>query len=449
MRRLIIPLLVVALLITGYFAYNQYQLNQDLTRRAESQYQRSFHELVWNVDTINSQLAKTLVTSSPEQIMQSLTNLLRETFAASSNLGGIPIAMVELEKTEKLLNDIADYSYYILKRNNLDGKELSEEEWEKLQELYKRCRVVRDELDQIEAKVLDRDLSFVEVETVALRKGKKLKDNTIIEGFTTIENKVKAFPDLQFDEGIQKIEPEPQPLSGEEITEEQAAELARKFMNEHDGPVARAEVAFDTEGRIPVYGVAIYKEREDTPSYLEVTKRGGHILQMYIQRKIQEANLDYNEAEKEARKFLNTHGFQNLVLVETDSDTNVANFTFVPTQEGVLLYPDMLKVNVALDNGQVISFDQTSFLSYHRNRDIPQPELSEEQISAKINPNLRVEHIRLALIPSEYEKRELLTYEVKGKINDETFLLFIDAKTGEENRIVRLTKPREFKITVR
>ena len=80
--------------------------------------------------------------------------------------------MVELEKTEKLLNDIADYSYYILKRNNLDGKELSEEEWEKLQELYKRCRVVRDELDQIEAKVLDRDLSFVEVETVALRKGK-------------------------------------------------------------------------------------------------------------------------------------------------------------------------------------------------------------------------------------------------------------------------------------
>ena len=87
MRRLIIPLLVVALLITGYFAYNQYQLNQDLTRRAESQYQRSFHELVWNVDTINSQLAKTLVTSSPEQIMQSLTNLLKRNFCCQFQPG--------------------------------------------------------------------------------------------------------------------------------------------------------------------------------------------------------------------------------------------------------------------------------------------------------------------------------------------------------------------------
>src|SRR5690554_3982535 len=120
MRKLIIPLLVVALLITGYYAYGQSQLNDDLIRRAEAQYQKNFHELVWGVDTINSQLAQTLVTSSPEQIMSSLTNVWRESFGAQANLSSIPVTMIELDKTQKLLDDIGSYSYYLLKENNIE-----------------------------------------------------------------------------------------------------------------------------------------------------------------------------------------------------------------------------------------------------------------------------------------------------------------------------------------
>ncbi|MDK2822347.1 MAG: spore germination protein [Clostridia bacterium] len=449
MRKVVIPILLVALLITGYFAYNQYRINQDLIRRAESQYQRSFHELVWNVDTINSQLAQTLVSSSPEQIMLSLTNLWRETFSASSNLGGIPITMVELDKTDQLLNDIADYSYYILKKNKLQKEDLTEKEWNKLQELYKRSKIVKNELQNIEAAVLDRDLSFVEVETVVLRKGQDLADNTITDGFRTIEDKVKAFPDLQFDEGVQKIEPEPQPIGGKEISENEAIEIARKFMNDHDGPITKAEMSFSSNGKIPTYGVRTFKKGEEIPTYVEVTKKGGQVIQMYMQRPIKEANIDFKAAEEEARKFLEEHGFNNMDLVEIDTDTNTAILTFVPTQQGVRLYSDMVRTHVALDNGQVISFDQTSYLSYHRERTLSTPKLQEQQVTDDMNPNFKVEQVNLALVPSEYETTEILCYEVRGKMDSERFILFVNADTGEDVRIVRMTKPKEFEISIR
>lgn len=450
MRKVVIPVLLGLLVFTGYFAYNQYKLNEDLTRRAEGQYQRSFHELVWNVETINSQLAQTLISSSPEQVLLSLTNLWRESFAASSNLGGIPIAMIELDKTDKLINDIADYSYYILKNNNLENKKLTEKEWEKIREFYDRSLAVRDELQNVEASVLNRDLSFVEVETVVMRNGRKLKDNTIVDGFQSIEDKVKAFPDLEFDEGVQKIEPEPRPISGKEITKEEAVTIARKFMNEHDGPITTAEMNFSADGKIPIYGVRTVKDGEDIPTYLEITKKGGQVIQMYMERDINEVKLDFQSAEEHARKFLKEHNFQDVELVDISTDTNTVIFIFVPTKEDVRLYSDMIKTHVALDNGQVIGFDQTSYLSYHHDRTIAIPTLKEEEITENMNPNFEVQQVALAYVPSEFkENHEVLCYEVRGKIKEEKFILFINADTGEDFRIVRITKPREFHMNVR
>lgn len=450
MRKIIIPVLLGLLVLTGYYGYNQQKINQDLSRRAESQYQRSFHELVWNVETINSQLAQTLISSSSEQVMLSLTNLWRETFAANSNLGGIPIAMVELDKTEELIQDIADYSYYILKKNNLENEKLTEKEWEKLQEFYERSLVVRDELQNMESSVLNRDLSFVEVETNVLRNGRKLKDNTIVDGFQTIEAKVRAFPDLQFDEGVQKIEPEPRPIQGKEITEEEAVAIARRFMNDHDGPIATSEMSFSADGKIPIYGVKTIKEGDEIATYLEVTKKGGHVIQMYMERPIDEVNLDFQAAEEKAREFLKAHDFVDMELVDVSTDTNTAVFIFVPTENGIRLYSDMVKTHVALDNGQVIAFDQTSYLSYHHKRTVSTPKIKEEEITKNMNPNFDVQQIALAYVPSEFrENHEVLCYEVRGKIKEERFILFVNADTGEDFRIVRITKPREFNVNVR
>lgn len=449
MRRFLIPVLVIALLITGIWGYNQYMLNKDLLRRAESQYQKNFYELVSSMDNINSQLAQTLVSSSPKQIMFSLSNLWRDCFAAKNNMGSIPLAMVKLDKTELLLTDIAEYSYYLLEKNNLEQKKLTEKEWQKIQDLYERSKVIKDELEEVQASVLNKDLSFVDLETKALVQGRKLKNNTIVEGFNMVENKMKAFPDLDFAEGVLKIEPEPRPLKGQKIDQQEALLIAKQFMNRHDGPVERQDIAFVGQGTIPTYGVRTYKKNSKIPSYVEVTQKGGQVIQMYIDSPVKSSTIEIEKALEMAEKFLQEHKFLDMELIDADSNNNIIIFTFIPSQEGVVLYPDMVKVQVALDSGKVISFDQTSYLSYHHRRNIPAAKISPEEATSDMNPNFNIQKVRLALIPSEYEQAELLTYEVRGKIKNETFIIFVNALTGEDERVVRITKPQLFPVKIR
>ena len=54
-----------------------------------------------------------------------------------------------------------------------------------------------------------------------------------------------------------------------------------------------------------------------------------------------------------------------------------------------------------------------------------------------MNPNFKVEDIRLALITDEYSVNEILTYEVRGTVVNESFSIFVNAQTGQETRIVR------------
>ena len=63
-----------------------------------------------------------------------------------------------------------------------------------------------------------------------------------------------------------------------------------------------------------------------------------------------------------------------------------------------------------------------------------------------MNPNLKVQSIRLALITDEYSIGEYLTYEVRGEVVGETFAVFVDANTGMERRIVRLSEDTQYQF---
>lgn len=103
----------------------------------------------------------------------------------------------------------------------------------------------------------------------------------------------------------------------------------------------------------------------------------------------------------------------------------------------MIVYPDLIKVLVALDNGQILTYDALGYLMSHRERDLPQPKISISEARKKLNPELEVEEERMAVIPSD-GSHERLTYEFKAKMDGEDFLVYINALTGEEERIFKL-----------
>lgn len=94
-------------------------------------------------------------------------------------------------------------------------------------------------------------------------------------------------------------------------------------------------------------------------------------------------------------------------------------------------------MKVALDDGEVVGFSARDFLTSHRKRTIPKPEITEAEAKSKLNKNVQVRETRLALITNELGQ-EVLCYEMLGTIENDTFRMYINAKDGSEEKVEKL-----------
>lgn len=122
---------------------------------------------------------------------------------------------------------------------------------------------------------------------------------------------------------------------------------------------------------------------------------------------------------------------------ESSQYDGVGVFSFVPVQDDVWLYPDSIRIKVALDDGEITGFNAKDFLISHKKRDLPKPKLTPEKAKASLNPNVKVQETRIALVTNELSQ-EVLCYEILGTIENDTFRMFINANDGTEEKVQKM-----------
>ena len=95
----------------------------------------------------------------------------------------------------------------------------------------------------------------------------------------------------------------------------------------------------------------------------------------------------------------------------------------------------MIKVKIALDNGEILGMETSGYLNNHTERTIEEPTISMDEAKSKLNKNLEITSEGLAIIPTEW-RTEIFCYEFKGKVDNTDFLVYINAKTGKEENIL-------------
>ena len=113
----------------------------------------------------------------------------------------------------------------------------------------------------------------------------------------------------------------------------------------------------------------------------------------------------------------------------------MVTINYAAVQDGVLLYPDLIKVKVAMDNGDICSVECSGYIYNHETRENLTVSIGETETKAKINKDVEIKNIRLAIIPKE-SKEEVLTYEIKGKIDNHDVLIYINANNGKEENVL-------------
>ena len=168
---------------------------------------------------------------------------------------------------------------------------------------------------------------------------------------------------------------------------------------------------------------------------------------MNSNRTVNSEIISQEEANEKGKEFLNNKGLNNMKETYYLKQDGIATINYAYTQNDVVVYSDLVKVKVALDNGEVLGIETTGYLNNHTQRDTSKVKISKEEAKKTLNKDLEISSEGLAIIPTEYNT-EILCYEFKGKVDDREFLVYINAENGREEDILIITNTPNGTLTM-
>lgn len=433
-----IPALAAVMAIGGlaYWGYGLSRDREQIVTYMNNNNQRAFYQLVDHVENMEVMLSKGLVSNSPSQRMMIFSDVWQESYAARETLGQIPVTGPSLTRTSTFLTQTGDYVWSLAKRF-VRGDEIKAEELDKLNRLHTEAGYLAAELENIEKQAADRRLTWGEIKSKSEDMG---QDVNVPRGLENINRKMEDFPTLIYDGPFSDhiINRKPQSLTGSAVSRDQAGTAARRFVETGTSKKFRVVNTEEVNGIIPAYRIYLASQQQVKPSVtVDISKKGGHTLFMLNNRVVNKAATSSDKAVSLARSFLEKRNIDNMAPTYFIEQQNTGIVIFEYEQDGILIYPDLMKVKVALDTGEIIGFEGTGFLMNHQNRRLPKAKLSEREALSKVNPDLKISSKRLAVIPRE-NLEEVLVYEFKGTLEEDSFIVYINAMTGDEEQILKV-----------
>ena len=437
--------LIASVVVAGY----QFRKANAMRVSVENNYNRAFHELVDYVDDIETLLQKSMLVSSSAQMSSISSELFRETAAAKACLAQLPISEVQMENTEKFLSQIGDYTYS-LSQKSIYNEEVSDEDYKNLASLAEYAKTLLDELLKMQEDIYAGEISFGEIGKEGdkhLKNVADAADGDMLSNFENVEKQFQEYPSLIYDgpfsEHIEKINPVM--LDGKKkYSEAEALKRAKEFLGEWWGE----KLTSDGESSNTALESYLFKGwTDESRIYAAFTKKGAYPLYFLVSREIGEEKISVENAISIAKKYLSDHGYSAMQESYYDKSGGMATINFAYQQGDVICYSDLIKVKVALDNGEIVGLETNGYLMSHTQRSFEQVTLTADEARGKINKHLKVNDIRLALIPKN-NKTEVLCYEIKGKHEDRNFLIYINAVNGREEQILMLIESEDGILTM-
>ena len=429
----IICVLLVLAVALGIILYQQQKQYKQVS---ENNYNMAFYELVDYVQNVETYLAKSLISSTPEHGAETLTNLWREANLAQTYLARLPIESQELENTEKFLNQVSDYSYS-LSRKNIYHQKLSQDDLNNLQDLHSYSIELENTLNQLSDDLNTGRFNWGELTQKGSIAFAQQVDNISKESFSNLEENFHEYAGLIYDGAFSEhlTNQEKRGLTGDDIEEEQAKKIAEEFIGK-ENIKETTNLGFSENATIPVYDFSITNKQEETIQ-ISISKKGGHIVSMNSNREVNAEIILQEEADQKGKEFLESKGFTNMKETYYLKQEGIVTINYAATQDNVVIYPDLVKVKVALDDGEILGIETTGYLNNHVKRDTSKVKITSQEAKSSLNPNLQITSEGLAIIPTEWQT-EILCYEFKGKVEDKEFLVYINSENGREEDILMI-----------
>ena len=306
------------------------------------------------------------------------------------------------------------------------GETLNERDMETIEGFYTANHAIRQELQGLTEKLTDKDI------------GEYLKGNggmisevlnrldtlTLEENRAALEKKKGEMPGA----GMRSM-----PENGENTVDgARAVELCKEYFTKYK--IDNFQCVGETVTRgYSAYNVQGYDEK-GTLLFAEIDRQSGNLVGFEYYEDCSAENFDLQNAERIAEEFLDGLGYEDMEIVKCRESGSTAEFTFLYEEDGVVYYPDEVRVQVCRTRGIVTAMDATKYLRNHRGRVEMNAKINLETACGKLSKKLSMESARLAVVNTA--RGERVAYEFLCSYQDNYYYVYIDAETGDEIAII-------------
>ena len=405
--------LITIIIILGVYALIK---ARDYRMLAENSYNQAFYELTEYMNTTEELLKKATISNSYTHASKILTTIWRTTALAQSDLARIPIEVKDLENTNKFLSQVSDYSYTLSKKC-FEGNNLSNSDLDNLEKLHQYAVNLRETVNQLNDDLYSGNIRWGQLS----KKGNKAfleEENISKTTFSNIEEDLHQYTGLIYAGAYSENQNDYKGigLTGDDVTEDVALKNAKEFIGE-DRIDNISSAGESQNGKIPCYTFNVkYKNNQD--GNITVSKKGGHVIQFNGNRDVKDISINEADAVNSAKQFLSKRNLNNMKETYYLKENNVLTVNLAYTQDNVVIYPDLIKVKVALDNGEVLGMEATNYYNSHKDkREIAKAKITKEDALKSVNSKLEIRSVDMAIIPTEWGT-ENYCYEIKGRIKN-------------------------------
>ena len=420
-------ILLIGLAVMTVTFFKQRETIAEQQRLLAAQTESAYRALSNDLNDLSVALGKLDAASTPASLSKRFADVRRLTAGATRALSLLPVSYADDSGLMQFLTRTGDYADTLMDRV-LSGQMLTGEQIESLGKLRACCADLSASYDggcvDGSFPVADEDGFYAEAD----------------------EENLANYPTLLYDGPFSESSEQAQPLGlpDETVDEAEAARIAGELFPER-------ALSFDgkTESTIVTYDFSTSDEQGEL--CVSITERGG--LPLYFMGTPSGESSDPPSDEESERlhrcasAYLNEHGFGEMSPSYAQYYAGTVVLNYAAVQDGVILYADLVKVYVDRETERVIGLDAMNYRFCHRQREIPEPALSEDEAKNSVADTLTVEHVTLALIPKS-NTREVLCYECKCTANGTFFIVYVNADTGAEEEIFEVINSDEGDLVV-
>lgn len=395
----------------------------------ESIYKKNYYELVDNTNSADMKISKLLASDNATYQAKMLTQVSQEAQDMQNNISALPLTGDNILQSVRFVNQMAGFCQ-TLEEKIAQGGKLSESDLKTLREMHDSLTQMKTYLNQMSQKML----SGYSI----MKASNKMNGDT--DQFTLDFEGVKAadadYPTMIYDGPFSDsvVNAKVLGLKGSEVSKEEAYKHVDKMFKN----IQSLKYAGETDGKFSTYNFELVNT-DGRNMYVQVTKIGGNILTISGHVDSDQKNIDMQRAEKIALDFAKENGINGGKVVWDEELESQAYFNIAPTENGVILYPDLVKVKVDMEKGDVIGYDAISYFTNHTKRNLTAGGVGIDLARERVDSSFAVQQGRLVLAPLEFN-REVLCYEFEATRDGATYYIYYNAATGKEENILKVVE---------